>query len=221
MTDNEKEKRETIIYKVLILGNSSVGKTSFLIRFSDDKFDPETLTTVGVDYKTKYIKRKDKNVKMQICDTAGQERFRTIAKNLYRNADGIIVMYDITNKKSFQDIKDWIASINENLDTEKIGLIIVGNKIDLKDKREVKEDMGKDLEIKKNIKVIEASAKENINVNETFIELLEKMEKLNLGIKNYSSYGDDDEQNEEKKSVKLKDARPGRGNNGNCCSRKP
>ena len=102
MADNEKEKKESIIYKVLILGNSSVGKTSFLIRFSDDKFDPETLTIVGVDYKTKYIKRNDKNVKMQICDTAGQERFRTIAKNLYRNADGIIVMYDITNKKSFQ-----------------------------------------------------------------------------------------------------------------------
>ena len=119
------------------MGNSSVGKTSFLVRFSDDKFDPETLTTVGVDYKTKFIKRNNKNVKLQICDTAGQERFRTIAKNLYRNADGIIIMYDISNKKSFQDIKDWIGGINENLDSEKLGLVICGNKTDLKDESKV------------------------------------------------------------------------------------
>jgi small GTP-binding protein len=219
MSKNEKEKTETIIYKVLILGNSSVGKTSFLVRFSDDKFDPETLTTVGVDYKTKFIKRNNKNVKLQICDTAGQERFRTIAKNLYRNADGIIIMYDISNKKSFQDIKDWIGGINENLDSEKLGLVICGNKTDLKDKRQVNEDMRKDLEEKRNIKVIEASAKDNINVNETFIELLEQMEKLNLGIKNYVAYGEDEE-NEESGSMKLKNEKVAKGNNGNCCSKK-
>ena len=219
MSKNEKEKTETIIYKVLILGNSSVGKTSFLVRFSDDKFDPETLTTVGVDYKTKFIKRNNKNVKLQICDTAGQERFRTIAKNLYRNADGIIIMYDISNKKSFQDIKDWIGGINENLDSEKLGLVICGNKTDLKDKRQVNEDMRKDLEEKRNIKVIEASAKDNINVNETFIELLEQMEQLNLGIKNYVAYGEDEE-NEESGSMKLKNEKVAKGNNGNCCSKK-
>ncbi len=219
MSKNEKEKTETIIYKVLILGNSSVGKTSFLVRFSDDKFDPETLTTVGVDYKTKFIKRNNKNVKLQICDTAGQERFRTIAKNLYRNADGIIIMYDISNKKSFQDIKDWIGGINENLDSEKLGLVICGNKTDLKDKRQVNEDMRKDLEEKRNIKVIEASAKDNINVNETFIELLEQMEKLNLGIKNYVAYGEDEE-NEESGSMKLKNEKVAKGNNGNCFSKK-
>ena len=111
----QKGKTEMILYKILILGNSSVGKTSFLVRFCDEKFDPETLTTVGVDYKKKFIKRNEKKIKLQICDTAGQERFRAIARNLYKNADGIVLMYDISNKKSFQDIKDWINSIKDIL----------------------------------------------------------------------------------------------------------
>ena len=136
----QKGKTEMILYKILILGNSSVGKTSFLVRFCDEKFDPETLTTVGVDYKKKFIKRNEKKIKLHIYDTAGQERFRAIARNLYKNADGIVLMYDISNKKSFQDIKDWLNSIKDNIDFNKIGIVIVGNKIDLEEERVVDQE---------------------------------------------------------------------------------
>ena len=196
-----------LLYKILILGDSNVGKTSFLIRFCDDTFDEGTLTTVGVDFKKKFIKRNDKKIALHICDTAGQERFRAIAKNHFKNADGIIIMYDISNKRTFQNIKDWIINIKENLDTDKIGLIIVGNKLDLNQNREVDEDMRKYLEEKQKIKVLEASAKENINVNEAFIELVDKMEKLGLGNKNE---GKDELKNGSKKN----------NNNGGCCARR-
>ena len=222
MTEKE-GKQEMILYKILLLGNSSVGKTSFLLRFCDDKYDPETLTTIGVDYKKKFIKRHDKRIKLHICDTAGQERFRSIAKNQYKNADGIILMYDITNKKSFQDIKDWISSIKENVDLEKIGLVISGNKKDLEDKREVSESMRESLEEKQNIKVIETSAKDNKNVDETFAELIDRMEKLDLGIKHQSSYDDEDEaeqNNVDKKSIKITREPTKEKNNGGCCGKK-
>ena len=222
MTEKE-QKKEMILYKILILGNSSVGKTSFLLRFCDEKFDPETLTTVGVDYKKKFIKRHDKKIKLHICDTAGQERFRSIAKNLFKNADGIIIMYDICSKKSFQAIKDWIKSIKENVDLDKIGFVIVGNKKDLENKREVNEEMRKVLEEKQKIKVIETSAKENINVNETFIELIDRMEELGLGVKHQSSYDEDDDENvenSEKNSIKITKEKAKVKNNNNCCAKK-
>ena len=213
MTEKE-GKQEMILYKILLLGNSSVGKTSFLLRFCDDKYDPETLTTIGVDYKKKFIKRHDKKIKLHICDTAGQERFRSIAKNLFKNADGIIIMYDITNKKSFQDIKDWISSIKDNVDLDKIGLVISGNKKDLEDKREVSEEFREKLEEKQNIKVIETSSKDNINVNETFAELIDRMEQLGLGIKHQSSYDDEDEEPADKNTVKITREATKEKNNG-------
>ena len=218
----KKGKQEMILYKVLLLGNSTVGKTSFLLRFCDDKYDPETLTTVGVDYKKKFIKRHDKKIKLHICDTAGQERFRSIAKNLFKNADGIIIMYDITNIKSFQEIKYWISIIKENVDLEKIGLVISGNKKDLEDKREVSENMRESLEEKLNIKVIETSAKDNINVDETFAELIDRMEKLDLGIKYQSSYDEDEaeQNNVDKKSIKITREPTKEKNNGGCCGKK-
>ena len=220
MTEEE-GKKEMILYKILLLGNSSVGKTSFLLRFCDDKYDPETLTTIGVDYKKKFIKRHDKKIKLHICDTAGQERFRSLAKNQYKNADGIILMYDITNKKSFQDIKDWISSIKDNVDLDKIGLVISGNKKDLEEKREVSEELREKLEEKQNIKVIETSSKDNINVNETFAELIDKMEQLGLGIKHQSSYDDEeDEERVDKNSIKLTREPTKEKNNGGCCGRK-
>ena len=101
---------------------------------------------------------------MHIFITAGQERFRAIARNLYKNADGIVLMYDISNKNSFQDIKDWINRIKDNTDLNKIGIIIVGNKIDLEEERVVDQEMRENLEEKEKIKVLEASAKNNINV---------------------------------------------------------
>jgi small GTP-binding protein len=224
MTEN-KPKKEILLYKVLIIGNSTVGKTSFLLRFCDGKFEPESLTTIGVDIKKKFIKRNDKNIQLNICDTAGQEKFRAIAKNYYKNVDGIIIMYDISSEKSFQDIKNWIDSITNNVDVSKIGLIIAGNKIDLTDKRQVNEDMRKSLEKKQNIKVIETSAKDNINVNEIFIELVDQMEKLGLGVLYHSSIDNENDDDEDgANGVKLKREKTKKNykneKNHNCCLRK-
>jgi len=192
--------KEVLIYKVLLLGNSTVGKTSFLIRFADNVFDPELLSTVGVDYKQKYLLRNGKKIRLHICDTAGQERFRAIAKSFYKNVDGIVLMYDITQKKTFTDIKTWIEGIKENADIDKIGLVISGNKVDLESMREVNEEMRSKLEAKQNTKVFETSAKDNINVNEVFVELISKMEELNLGTLQKNI---DDEESIQKSSTKI------------------
>ena len=211
----KKETEEVLLYKILILGDSSVGKTSLLLQFCEEKFDPETLTTVGIDYKRKFIIRHGQKIQLQICDTAGQERFRSIAKNFFKNCDGIIIVYDVTKYESFENIKVWINSIKDNIDIDKIGLVIVGNKIDLEEKRKVDEKMRKSLEEKQQIKIIETSAKNNINVNEAFIEIIDKLEKLGLGVKRETGYGDDEDINSEIKSVKI--TKEDKRNNNNCC----
>ena len=124
-------KEEIISFKILLLGDSTVGKTAFILRFCEDKFDEDSLTTIGLDQKNKYVKRGDKKIELHIWDTAGQERFRAITKNLYKGADGILLMYDMSNLVSFNHIKEWINSIKESVDISKIALIIVGNKCDL------------------------------------------------------------------------------------------
>ena len=186
------KKEEIITFKLLILGNSSVGKTAFILRFCENKFEVDSLTTLGLDTKNKFVKRGDKKIELRIWDTAGQERFRSIAKNLFKGADGILLMYDISNYKSFKDIKGWISSIQESVDISKVALIIVGNKCDLSaEEREVDENSKVTLENNFKLKIIEASAKDNINVNDCFIALIDKMLELGLG-KIKSNENDDD-----------------------------
>ena len=214
------QKKEIYIYKILILGNSSVGKTSFLIRFCDDKFLEDSLTTIGVDYKNKFVKRYNKNIKLIIMDTAGQERFRAIGKNMIRDADGIILMYDVTNERSFNEMKEWINNIKENTDIEKIGIIMVGNKIDLKDSIKIHNDSKTNFENKYSIKIYEASAKDNINVNETFIYLVDKMQQLGLGQIEKSSLEEEDEINNKKKNIKLNNIDSNKkSNKKGCCNK--
>ena len=204
----ETKKEDIISFKLLLLGDSTVGKTAFILRFCDDKFDEDSLTTIGLDQKNKFVKRGDKRIELHIWDTAGQERFRAIAKNLYKGADGIILMYDISNNNSFQNIKRWITSIKESVDITKIALIIVGNKCDLPtEERVVDEDSRQNLENQCNIKIFEASAKDNINVNESFIALIDKMLGLGLGKKRTNEFDDDGQK------LKNSDGE----NRNNCC----
>jgi Ras-related protein Rab-1A len=191
MTDNG-TKEETLACKILLLGDSTVGKTSFILRFCEDKFDDGSITTIGLDQKTKYVKRGGKKIELHIWDTAGQERFRSIAKNLFKSAHGILLMYDVTNLNSFNDIKNWINNIQESVDISKIALIVVGNKIDLPDdEKKVNEGSRKSFEDSHKMKIIEASAKTNKNVNESFIALIDRMVELGLG-KKKSSEDDED-----------------------------
>ena len=200
-------KEEIISFKILLLGDSTVGKTAFILRFCEDKFDEDSLTTIGLDQKNKYVKRGDKKIELHIWDTAGQERFRAIAKNLYKGADGILLMYDMSNLNSFNHIKEWINSIKESVDISKIALIIVGNKCDLTTQEiTVDEEKKKNFEETRKLKIIEASAKKNINVNDSFIVLIDKMLALGLGKKKTNGIDDDGNQklqsnnNDKKKS---------------------
>ena len=201
------KKEDIYTFKILLLGDSTIGKTAFILRFCEDKFDSDSLTTIGLDQKNKYVKRGDKKLELHIWDTAGQERFRSIAKNLFKGADGIVLMYDISNYNSFKHIKEWINNIKDSIDISKVGLIIVGNKCDLPDsERKVDEESKKLFETNHNMKIYEASAKDNINVNDCFIILIDKMLELGLGKKKNS---DDDEEG------KLK---PGnKRDNRGCC----
>ena len=188
-------KEEIISFKILLLGDSTVGKTAFILRFCEDKFDEDSLTTIGLDQKNKYVKRGDKKIELHIWDTAGQERFRAIAKNLYKGADGILLMYDMSNLVSFNHIKEWINSIKESVDISKIALIIVGNKCDLTTQEiTVDEEKKKNFEETRKLKIIEASAKKNINVNDSFIVLIDKMLALGLGKKKTNGIDDDGNQ---------------------------
>ena len=182
-----------ITYKILILGDSSVGKTAYIVRFCEEKFEEGTISTIGVDIKTKFLTRKEKKINLQIWDTAGQERFRSIAKNSYKGADGIILMYDITNISTFKHIKNWITDIKSKTDKplDKLALLIIGNKSDLEENRQVNEENKNDLIKEHKIKIIETSAKENKNINESMIELIDKM--IELGVGKFKNEGDDED----------------------------
>ena len=157
--------------KLLIIGDSNVGKTSILLNYTDNYFPESHLATIGVEYKVKEIKTNKYNIALQIWDTAGQERFRSITKSFFRNTNGILFVYDITNRKSFQSVKDWIK--DSELHDSGFEKILVGNKIDLKEKREVNTDELTEYGMKKKIDTIETSAKERINIDEAFQKIID------------------------------------------------
>lgn len=196
-------------YKVLLLGDSSVGKTSFILRFTESKFDEDSLTTIGIDTKKKFLKRNGKKIQLDIWDTAGQERFRSITKNCYKGADGIILMFDLSKKKTYQNIKEWIVSIKNAIDINTIGFVVVANKCDLEESLvEVDEEMKQKLIDDHKITLVTASAKSDINVTESFTALIDNMLKLNVGkkLKGKKKIDDDDDEDEEDngKGKKLK-----------------
>ena len=170
---------EEFTFRILLLGETTVGKTSLLFRYLEDKFSFHNLLTAGIDSRIKSIKRNNKMVYLRIYDTAGQEKYRAIVKNLYKGADGILLVYDVTNIKSFNSITYWIKSLKDNIEINEIGLVIVGNKIDLPDKV-INDEQKTELENTLNTKIIEVSAKDNINVNEAFDKIVDIMMEIKL-----------------------------------------
>ncbi|XP_005310208.1 ras-related protein Rab-3D [Trachemys scripta elegans] len=167
------------MFKLLIIGNSSVGKTSFLFRYADDSFTSAFVSTVGIDFKVKTVYRNEKRVKLQIWDTAGQERYRTITTAYYRGAMGFLLMYDIANQDSFNAVQDWATQI-KTYSWDNAQVILVGNKCDLEDDRVVATEDGKRLADELGFEFFEASAKDNINVKQVFERLVDIIcEKMN------------------------------------------
>ena len=160
--------------KVITLGNSSVGKTSFLMKYIDNSFTLTYTTTLGVDFKQKKIKLKDgRDVRLRIFDTAGQERFKSVSVSFIKKADGVILIYDISDIESFEAVENWIKSIRE-IGKDNLPIILVGNKCDLSDdKRKVSLKEGQDKASEFNIPFYETSCKEGINIKEVFEKLID------------------------------------------------
>ncbi len=168
------KKEKELLYKILLLGDSSVGKTCFLMRYTDNTFQEIHMSTIGLDYKLKNVQLDDgKMVKIQIWDTAGQDRFRSITKNYYKGAHGIIVMYDVTNRRSFDNVKNWVEQIREEV-SNKVSIILVGNKIDDVDGRKVTTEEGQKMAEECGLSFFECSAKSGDNIDHTFNELVKK-----------------------------------------------
>ena len=169
---NVKSEFENII-KLLLIGDSAVGKTNFIFRYVNDSYTSNHLSTVGFDFKsvvTKLSKSK-KTVKLQIWDTAGQERYMSVNKNLFLKVQGILLFYSITDRESFEHITNWVDIIRDTCDS--LPIILIGNKKDDENSRIVSEDEGKKLANNFNLEFLEASGKENINVKESFEKIAE------------------------------------------------
>jgi len=166
-------------YKILILGDSKVGKSCFLTRYADKTYQEDYLSTIGMDYKIKNYELENGDIiKLYIWDTAGQDRFRSITSNYYKGADGIILIYDITKQETFNNVRNWITSIKEEAPA-KVVLILVGNKVDDEKNRAVQQSEGEKIADEYNLPFLECSAKSDINVTETFDVLIKKIVEIN------------------------------------------
>lgn len=156
--------------KLLMIGDSGVGKTCLLLRYANDSFSPTFITTIGIDFKIKNITLDNKRIKLQIWDTAGQERFRTITTSYFRGAQGILLVYDVTDRATFMSIRNWIAQIQMHADVN-VNKILIGNKADMADQRAVTLEEGEQLAKEYSIHFYETSAKQDLNVEKSFITI--------------------------------------------------
>jgi len=158
------------LFKLLLIGDSGVGKSCLLLRFADDTYTESYISTIGVDFKIRTIELSGKTIKLQIWDTAGQERFRTITSSYYRGAHGIIVVYDITDQVSFNNVKQWLQEIDRYA-CENVNKLLVGNKSDLTNKRVVDHNTSKEFADGLGIPFLETSAKNATNVEQAFLTM--------------------------------------------------
>ncbi|KAJ7951664.1 Ras-related GTP-binding protein [Quillaja saponaria] len=158
------------LFKVMLIGDSGVGKSGLLLRFSDDSYTESYISTIGVDFRMQTMEVDGKILKLQIWDTAGQERFRTITYSYYRGAHGIVIVYDVTNQVSFDHVKGWLEEIN-SFASDNVNMLLVGNKCDLTAKRVVPYETAKALADEIGIPFLETSAKDAINVELAFMNM--------------------------------------------------
>jgi len=158
------------LFKLLLIGDSGVGKSCLLLRFADDTYTESYISTIGVDFKIRTVELDGKTIKLQIWDTAGQERFRTITSSYYRGAHGIIIVYDITDVESFNNVRQWLFEI-DRFASEQVNKLLVGNKSDLVNKRSVTHETAAEFAEGLGIPFLETSAKNSTNVEEAFLTM--------------------------------------------------
>ena len=187
--------------QILLIGDSSVGKTSLIQRYANGIFKEEYLATVGLDFYTKQETINNINVLVRLWDTAGQERFKSLTPNYFKNAEGVIITYDITSSQSFENLKFWINSIKTNLGEKNIiiPIIIVGNKLDKEDMRDITREEAEKFAKENKYKYFETSAKTGEGVDDAIRDLvnqvLEKSEQF-------------EEERNERKSIKINSEQP-------------
>ena len=192
----EQSESKELLYKILLLGDSSVGKTCFLMRYTDNTYQEIHMSTIGIDNKFKDVELEDgKKVKIQIWDTAGQDRFRSITRNYYKGANGIVLIFDVTNKKSYENVKNWVKQIKEEV-SSRVTIILVANKIDDVNHRIVTKEEGEKIANECGLMFFECSAKTGENIEHAFNELVKKT------VENYSKVGQGGEKLKKKKNSK-------------------
>ena len=197
------------LFKMILIGDSSVGKSNILLKYLKDQFDPNSRATVGVEFGTKNITLNNKKIKIQIWDTAGQERYRSITSAYYKGAKGAFIVYDITRKTTFENIDKWIADLKTNGDSN-ISIVLIGNKSDLEEKREVTKEEGLKKSQDCKTAFLETSALNGDNVHKAFDELIEQIYQNNSSLleeeidveidKGVNLNEENNENNKEKKS---------------------
>ncbi|KAL8057945.1 hypothetical protein ABFX02_04G216800 [Erythranthe guttata] len=179
---------EGYLFKIVVIGDSAVGKSNLLSRFARDEFDHNSKATIGVEFQTQVVELDGKEVKAQVWDTAGQERFRAVTSAYYRGAVGALIVYDITRKATFENTKRWLEELNIHCDTA-VAKMLVGNKSDLEEIREVSVEEGKSLAEEEGLFFIETSALESTNVMKAFEIVIRAIyDKVSRKILNSDSY---------------------------------
>jgi small GTP-binding protein len=163
-----------LLLKLVLIGDSGVGKSNLLGRFVRHNFNPESKTTIGVEFATKMLQVKGKSVKAQIWDTAGQERYRAITSSYYRGAVGAMVLYDITSTLTFKSVPKWLRELREHAEANVI-VMLVGNKVDCEEERSVSSEEAATLAQREHLLFIETSAKEATNVTDAFDRLISEI----------------------------------------------
>ena len=196
------------LFKLILVGDSYVGKTNILSKYIKNEFNQNTKSTVGVEFGTKILKIEDKIIKAQVWDTAGQERYKSITSTYYKGAKGAFIVYDITNRETFESVDKWIQDLNMNSD-KNVTLLLIGNKKDLVDKRDVSKEEGEEKAKSFGLAFLETSALTGENIDKVFDYMLKEVynkitiEKKNSGEIDYINIGNNIEINEqtEKKST--------------------
>ena len=193
--------------RLMLIGDSNVGKTSIIKRYCNNQFSPSYISTVGIDFETKYLRLNGKIINLQIWDTAGQERYKVLAKNYYKNSDGFIIVYDITDKKSFNNVANWITQIKDSA-SENVKCVLLGNKCDLEELRQVDINQGKDLANNYHLKFYETSAQKGNNIQKVFNDLVK-------GFLNDDNFVNDSERSSI--STEQRNLRRARNQKKKCC----
>lgn len=164
------------LFKILLVGDSGVGKSSLLVRFTENHFQDATAPTIGVDFRLKFVDAQDTRVKLSIWDTAGQERFRTMTSSFYRGAQAVIYVYDVTRRETFEGLSEvWLPEVAMYSTVDRPATMIVGNKVDLESKREVTFAEGTAFARSEGCLFVETSAKADVAVKQAFEELVLKI----------------------------------------------